>query len=235
MTNEANGINSPQEAEELERVRQIILGSSARQPRQAEVDRLREILFGPQMEEYARTFSDLRRQIEHLTEDVRQLQDRLGEVEKTIQRRFDALDIETRRLNDDLRREIERQRAREALLQQIASQSRQHEAAINSLGEGVSELRRVQNHHDLEIRSGRAGLAETRDLLEQRTQSLRRELRNTEDALRTELRRIADRLDNQKTDRKALASMLIEIATRLETGSTVAGLLDGLSATKEDS
>ncbi|MCS6888855.1 MAG: hypothetical protein NZQ09_11655 [Chloroflexus sp.] len=229
---DANG--TPEEAEELERVRQIILGSSTRQPRQAEVDRLRDILFGPQMEEYARAFSDLRRQIEHLNDDVRQLQDRLSEVEKAMLRRFDALDVEARRLNDELRRETERARAREALLQQVSAQVRQHEAALNGLGDGVSELRRVQGHHDLEIRSSRANLAETRDLLEQRTQTLRRELRSAEDALRTELRRIADRLDNQKTDRKALASMLIEIATRLETGSPVAGLLEGLSSAKDD-
>ncbi|WP_322490115.1 hypothetical protein [Chloroflexus sp.] len=234
MMNEANGINTPEEAEELERVRQIILGTSTRQPRQAEVDRLRDIIFGPQMEEYARAFSDLRRQIEHLNDDVRQLQDRLSEVEKTMLRRFDALDVETRRLNDELRREVERARARESILQQVSAQVRQHEAALNGLGDGVSELRRVQSHHDLEIRSGRANLAETRDLLEQRTQTLRRELRSAEDTLRTELRRIADRLDNQKTDRKALASMLIEIATRLETGSPVAGLLEGLSSAKDE-
>ncbi|ACL25087.1 hypothetical protein [Chloroflexus aggregans] len=234
MINEANGINNPDEAEELERVRQIILGTGTRQPRQAEVDRLRDIIFGPQMEEYARAFSDIRRQIEHLTDDVRQLQDRLAEVEKAMVRRFDALDNETRRINDELRREVERSRAREALLQQVSAQLRQHEAALNGLSDGVSELRRVQGHHDLEIRSGRAGLAETRDLLEQRTQALRREIRSAEDVLRSELRRIADRLDNQKTDRKALASMLIEIATRLETGSPIAGLLDGLSSAKDD-
>lgn len=234
MTNDVSKVSNSEEAEELERVRQIILGSSTRQPRQAEVDRLRDIIFGPQMEEYARAFSDIRRQIEHLNDDVRQLQDRLGEVEKAMLRRFDALDVETRRLNDELRREIERSRAREALLQQVSAQVRQHEAALNGLGDGMSELRRVQNHHDLEIRTSRAGLAETRDLLEQRVQALRRELRSAEDALRTELRRIADRLDNQKTDRKALASMLIEIATRLETGSTVAGLLDGLTSAKDE-
>ncbi|WP_298402878.1 hypothetical protein [uncultured Chloroflexus sp.] len=234
MTNDVSGISNSEEAEELERVRQIILGTSTRQPRQAEVDRLRDIIFGPQMEEYARAFSDIRRQIEHLNDDVRQLQDRLGEVEKAMLRRFDALDVETRRLNDELRREIERARARESILQQVSAQVRQHEAALNGLGDGVSELRRVQNHHDLEIRTNRAGLAETRDLLEQRAQALRRELRSAEDALRTELRRIADRLDNQKTDRKALASMLIEIATRLETGSTVAGLLDGLTSAKDE-
>ncbi|WP_298815846.1 hypothetical protein [Chloroflexus sp.] len=234
MINDADRVNSPDEAEELERVRQIILGTGSRQPRQAEVDRLRDIIFGPQMEEYARSFSDVRRMIEHLNEDVRQLQDRLGEVEKAMLRRFDALEVETRRLNDELRREIERARARESLLQQVSAQVRQHEAALNGLGDGVSELRRAQGHHDLEIRSGRAGLAEVRDLLEQRAQALRREIRSAEDALRTELRRIADRLENQKTDRKALASMLMEIATRLETGSTVAGLLEGLSSATDD-
>ncbi|PMP73524.1 MAG: hypothetical protein C0184_16040, partial [Chloroflexus aggregans] len=147
MINEANGINNPDEAEELERVRQIILGTGTRQPRQAEVDRLRDIIFGPQMEEYARAFSDIRRQIEHLTNDVRQLQDRLAEVEKAMVRRFDTLDNETRRINDELRREVERARAREALLQQVSAQLRQHEAALNGLSDGVSELRRVQGHH----------------------------------------------------------------------------------------
>lgn len=51
--------------------------------------------------------------------------------------------------------------------------------------------------------------------------------------MRAELRRIADRLDYQKTDRKALASMLIELAARLETGSTVTNLLEGLNASKD--
>ena len=51
--------------------------------------------------------------------------------------------------------------------------------------------------------------------------------------LKDDLRRLTDRLENQKTDRRALASMLIELATRLETGNTVTGLLEGFAGTKE--
>ena len=60
------------------------------------------------------------------------------------------------------------------------------------------------------------------------------EVRQAEDGLTTELRRVADRLDDQKTDRKALAAMLMEMATRLETGSSVAGLLEGLTTPAEE-
>ncbi|MGB9754902.1 hypothetical protein [Roseiflexus castenholzii] len=72
-----------------------------------------------------------------------------------------------------------------------------------------------------------------RDQIEQRAQALRREIRHTEDEVRAELRRIADRLEYQKTDRKALASMLIELAARLETGGTVTDLLEGLNTSKD--
>ncbi len=47
--------------------------------------------------------------------------------------------------------------------------------------------------------------------------------------MRNELRRVATRLSDQKTDRKALATMLMEVATRLETGSSVTGLLEDLT------
>jgi hypothetical protein len=49
----------PEIPEELERVREIILGPDPlrQRLRHAEVDRLREILFGAQIEEYERRFA----------------------------------------------------------------------------------------------------------------------------------------------------------------------------------
>ncbi len=221
--------------EDIDRVREIILGpDTARQRlRRAEADRLREIIFGAQMEEYERRFTDLRRESERMGSDLRQMQERFGELEKSIAHRVETAELEVRRLSDELRRELERGRNRDALLQQLATQVRQHEDTIVGAIEGVLDLRKSHALHDADIRSQKVNLIETRDHVEQRSQTVRREIRTTEDTLRAELRRFADRLDNQKTDRKALASMLIEIATRLETGNTVTGLLEGLSGSKD--
>ncbi len=221
--------------EDLERVREIILGPDPlrQRLRRAEVDRLRDILFGAQIEEYERRFTDLRREIERLGADQSQMRDRLIELEKTTARRIEGLELDTRKLMDDLRRETDRQRSREALMQQIATQVRQHEDQLKASNESLLDMRKSHTSHETELRSTRAGIIDARDQIEQRAQALRRELRQTEDTLRAELRRVADRLEFQKTDRKALASMLIEIATRLETGNTVAGLLEGLAAPKE--
>jgi chromosome segregation ATPase len=225
----------PQTQEELDRVREIILGPDPmrQRMRRAETDRLRDILFGAQIEDYDRRFADLRRELEIQSGHIREVTERLGDLEKSVARRFEALELDVRTLGDDARREADRNRGREAQLQQTISQVRQHDETIVSVGEGLLDLRKSHALHEADIRGNKAGLIDTRDQLEQRTQTLRREIRSTEDAVRAELRRIADRLENQKTDRRALASMLIELATRLETGSNVTGLLEGLKSSKE--
>jgi chromosome segregation ATPase len=221
--------------EDLERVREIILGSDQARTRlrRAETDRLRDILFGAQIEDYERRLTDMRRELDRAGGDMRQVQERLAELEKSLTRRFETIDLELRRIADEMRREQERQRNRDALFQQLAAQVRQHEETIVGTAESVIELKRSSANHDADIRAGKAELIDARDQIEQRTQSLRREIRQSEDTLRAELRRLTDRLENQKTDRRALASMLIEIATRLETGNTVTGMLEGLSDPKE--
>jgi chromosome segregation ATPase len=224
-----------QTQEELDRVREIILGPDPmkQRMRRAESDRLRDILFGAQIEEYDRRFADMRRELELQSNHMREITERLGDLEKSIARRFETIELDVRTLSDDARREADRNRNRESLQQQLTSQVRQHEETIVSIGEGLLDLRKSHAMHEADIRGNKAGLIDTRDQLEQRTQVLRREIRSTEDSVRAELRRIADRLENQKTDRRALASMLIELATRLETGSNVTGLLEGLKSSKE--
>lgn len=221
--------------EDLDRVREIILGPDATRQRLrgAEVDRLREILFGAQIEAYERQFTDLKRELERVSGDLREAHERIAEVEKGAARRTELLELNLRKLADEQRREAERQRSRDALVQQLLTQTRQHEETIVGVAESMLDLRKAHTTSEGDIHSGKAAISDTRDQLEQRTQALRRELRHSEDTLRAELRRIADRLEHQKTDRKALASMLIELATRLETGSTVTGLLEGLAGSKE--
>jgi len=220
---------------ELDQVREIILGPDVvkQRLRKPEVDRLREILFGAQMEEYERRFSDLRREMERLIGDLRQVQDSVGEFEQNQTKRLEALEREMRRTTDDLRREVDRLRAQEPILQQILTQARQQEMLVQTLSEQIGELRKTVAQQGSDLTALRNTVGEHRDQRERKLDALKRELRGAEDSLRAELRRVADRLDDQKTDRKALAAMLMEIATRLETGSSVTGLLGGLTASSE--
>jgi len=221
---------------ELERVREIILGPDlARQRIQgAEVNRLRQVIFGEQMEEYERRFADVRRDVERVLSDLRIVQDSVAEFEKSQTKRVEALERDMRRAHDELRRDVDRLGSREAALQQLVTRAQQQELHTQSTQEMVQELRAAQNQHENEVRVLKSSLSENRDQQERRLDSLKREVRQAEDDLRAELRRVTDRLGDQKTDRKALAAMLMEIATRLETGSTVTGLLEGLSTAAKD-
>lgn len=225
----------PGPSEDIETVRELILGPDPlrQRMRRAEVDRLREILVGPQIEDYERRLSDLRRTSDTTLADLRQSQDRVNDLEKSLLRQLEQLSQENRRLNDELRREQERARQRDALLQQLATSLRQLEATNAATGEHQTELRRAFDQQNAEVRTLKAGVNDVRDQQERKTQAVRTEIRQSEEVLRAEMRRLTDRLHDQKTDRKALASMLLEVATRLETGNTVTGLLEGLNASKE--
>lgn len=234
QTEQVPGQPKTQEAaqfEDLERVREIILGPDiVRQKlRMSEVDRLRDIIFGAQMEEYERRFTDLRRETERTLTDLRTVEDRVSEFEKAVTKRIEALELETRRFNDELQRAVERQRSQEGIFQQILTQARQQDMALQTLSESTRDVRKAMDQHANDMRSISAAASEYHEQNERKLQTLKHEIRQAENDLRTELRRFADRLDYQKTDRKALASMLIEIATRLETGSSVTHLLEGLT------
>ncbi len=220
---------------ELARVREIILGPDQAQQRLrgAEVDRLRQVIFGAQMEEYDRRFADFRRDMDRMLTDLRLVQDSVSDFEKTITKRLEALERDIRRSNDELRREMERLSSREASLQQLMTRTQQQELFGQGLTERINELHNKEAQFDREITSLRNAFSENREQEARKLDTLKREVRQAEDSLRAELRRVTDRLSDQKTDRKALAAMLMEVATRLETGSSVTGLLEGLStATK---
>ncbi len=228
---------APQGAEdELNRVRELIVGPDILQQRLrgAEADRIREIIFGGQMQEYERRFTDLQREMERVLTDLRQVQDGISDFEKGQTKRIETLERETRQTDDELRREVDRLGAQEAMMQQLLTQVRQQEILAQTSQENTSELRKAVGQQEQSIRALRTTVNENRDQRERKLDIVKREVRQAEDGLLTELRRVTDRLDNQKTDRKALAGMLMEIATRLETGSSVTGLLEGLSNSSQE-
>ena len=69
------------EEEELDRVRDIIMGPDRVRlsVRKAEADRLRDVIFGPQMEEYERRFTDLQREMERVLSDFRHVRESVSE------------------------------------------------------------------------------------------------------------------------------------------------------------
>jgi chromosome segregation ATPase len=222
--------------QELERVREIILGPDRVHQKLpgAEVDRLRQVIFGAQMEEYERRFLDLRRDMDRILTDLRLVQDSVSEFEKTQTKRIEALERDMRRANDEIRRELDRLNTREATVQQLLTRTQQQELFSRGVADRVSEVRDAHTQYERELTAFKGTVTEHRDQQERKLDALKHEVRQAEDTLRAELRRVADRLGDQKTDRKALAAMLMEVATRLETGSSVTGLLEGLTSTAND-
>lgn len=224
------------EEEELDRVRDIIMGPDRVRlsVRKAEADRLRDVIFGPQMEEYERRFTDLQREIERVLSDFRHVRESVSEYQKEQTKRIEALERETRRTGDELGREVDRLRAQSPTLQQLVTQTRQQQMLSQGLADETTELRKTVSQQEQDLRSLRTTVNQYHDQHDRSLDALKREVRQAEDGLTAELRRVADRLDDQKTDRKALAAMLMEMATRLETGSSVAGLLEGLTTPAEE-
>lgn len=222
-------------SEEIDRVRDLILGPDRTHSRlqPAEVDRLRTIIFGAQMEEYNRHIVDLRHTLERVQRDLHGVQDRLVNVEQTQLRRCDALEQELRRTGDELRRTIERGRGRDEQLQGVQAQLQQHELVRQTLATQTADLHAAHERQSGEQRALHNLVSDYREVGERQIQALRRELRQTDDDLRAEFRRVADRLEHQKTDRKALAAMLSEVATRLESGDSMTGVFEALGRTSE--
>jgi chromosome segregation ATPase len=222
---------------ELDRVREIIMGTPerARQPlRDGEAERLRDILFGPKMEDYERRFTDLRRDIDRVLNDVQQSRDAMDEARDAQRERVDTIERELQKNREELGRDIDHVRSQGPVIQQLVPQTRQLQLLVNSLTQEVNDLRASLTRESQDVRALRSLVEQYRDQSERSLDTVKREKRKAEDELKEELRRVADRLDDQKTDRKVLAAILVALATRLENGYNAAGTLEGLIATAED-
>jgi chromosome segregation ATPase len=223
--------------DDLRRVREILLGGTdtLRQPiREAEVERLRNILFGPKMEEYERRFTDLRREIDRVLNDLHQVRNAMDEFRETQQEHIEAVERDLKKSIEDIGREIERVRSQAPILQQLVPQVRQAQTMINRLSEEVNDLQSSLVREGQSLRTLRTTIEQYRDQYERSLDTLKREKRQAEDELKEEMRRVADRLADQKTDRKLLAAILMEFATRLETGYNAVGIVEDFGSPAED-
>lgn len=216
---------------ELDRVREIILGPDAIKQRlqKPEVERLRDILVGEQNEEYNRRFNDVRRDTDRTLNDVRQIQDKVTDIERSQMQGNEALNRQIKQLNQELRRHTDELRTHLAMFQQLQNQIRQQEAQTTKLMAQNKEQGMLVMQQEEEIRALKTTVQDHRDMSERKINGVKRELRDVEDKLYAEIHRLIDRLSEQKTDRKSLSAMLMEVATRLETGSSVTNLLEDLT------
>jgi DNA repair exonuclease SbcCD ATPase subunit len=71
-----------------------------------EVDRIRDIIFGPQMRDYQQRFQTVQRDLDRLQQEINQLSEQLAEQDRSQGERLQALRKEVRRADDDLRNEL---------------------------------------------------------------------------------------------------------------------------------
>ena len=70
------------------------------------MDRVRDIIFGPQMRDYEQKFKIIKRDLERMQQEVNQLNERLTEQDTNQLKKLQALHRDTRQADEDLRSEL---------------------------------------------------------------------------------------------------------------------------------
>ena len=163
----------------------------------ASVEKIREILFGSQIKNYEARFARLEETLSRET----------AEIKDTIRRRMDSLEAFFKKETESLAGRLKTERdEREEVLNEI---SRELKTASAQLSKKILDL---DNKASQDRSSARQELmAESRKLVE--------EIRQRNDSISALLETRVRELDHAKTDRSALAALLVELAVHLKDGS----------------
>lgn len=167
--------------------------TAADAPGTGNLEKVRDILFGNQMREVDRRFARLE---ERIVKENRDLRD-------DIKRRLDALEAHTTKETETLAGDIRQERgdrldANARLARELADTAGAFERRSASLEEQLAKGQRDIRQHILE-----------------QQQRLSDDMRERIDGVLAALARETNELRNDKTDRRALASLLKEMAMRL--------------------
>ena len=154
------------------------------------VEKIRDLLFGNQMQDYDRRFSMLEeRFLQRLREIESETARNLSSLESSAKKQMEALEAQLRE-EKDLRTDGDRE---------IERNQRDHndtvEKRLRALSEQLSRVERDQA-----------------DRLTQEVQSLREEIKRRNDDLQRTIEKMFAELNNVKTDRNLLASLFLEVA-----------------------
>jgi DNA repair exonuclease SbcCD ATPase subunit len=154
------------------------------------VDKIRDILFGNQMQDYDRRFSQIDERFQQKLRDLESETTRhLGTVETSLKKQLDSLAnqmVQEKELRSDSDKELERN---------LRDQMQGFEKRIGQLSDQLSRFER--------------------DFIErvtQETQGLRDELKRRNDDTRATVEKMFAELSGVKTDRNLLAGLFVEIA-----------------------
>jgi len=101
-------------------------------------------------------------------------------------------------------------------------QIRDYEQRFQTL---VRDLERLQQ----EVDNASEQLSDQDSILDKKIQALRREMRQSNDDLRSELRETAQKLTFDKVDRITMGELFIQLGTNLKTGGSLTELLKNLA------
>ena len=159
----------------------------------ANLEKVRDLLFGGQMRDYDRKFASLEDRILKETGELREdVKKRLSAIEQLLGREIDAL-------NDRVKAEQEdRAAADKDLARQLDDTARTFERKTSQLDDQMAR-----------------GLREVRQQLHDQQQQLSDDLKRQADQILERLARESQQLQSDKTDRASLAALLTEMAMRL--------------------
>lgn len=168
------------------------------------VDKIRELLFGNQMQDYDRRFSKLEERFLQRFKDVETETARnLSAFESNAKKQVDSLVGQLREEKDvraDADRELERT---------LREHSQGMEKRLRAMSDQLSQLER-----------------DMADRLTQEAQSLREEIKHKNEGLHHAIENMFSELSNVKTDRNLLAGLFVEVAKCLnqDAGNVAKGI-----------
>ena len=191
------------------------------------VDRIRDIIFGPKMRDYEQRFEALVRDLGRLQGEIDRLGEQLTSKEAVQTKAVQGLRQELRQADGELRSETKGELGR--LAGQMAEQNA---AQTTSLGNLRQEFNQADSELSDIVKAQIEGLSvqmgEQDAAHRTQQESLRQELRKADAELREELRQIAQRLTDDKTDRSTLGELFIELGQHVKTGGSLTDLLKDL-------
>jgi hypothetical protein len=167
-----------------------LAGNGAGHGAEVGVDKIRDLLFGNQMQDYDRRFSELEvRSLERFREIESETTRSLGAFESNTKKHLDSLASQFREEKDQ-RVEADKENDRA-----LREQGQAMEKRIRQLSDQLSQLDR-----------------DIADRVTRETQALRDEIKQKNADLRSSLEKMFGELSNVKTDRNLLAGLFIEVA-----------------------
>jgi hypothetical protein len=168
-------------------------------PEGANVDKIRDILFGSQMREYEKRFTRLEEQVAKSLDSIRE----------DVKKRVDSLETFTREEVDSLGQRIKNEKGER----------------VEGLKELTAELRGIAKSLEKKLSQLEEQVAEGQGDLRTRILEQSKSISNEIDKMKKEISAAIDRevqtLRSEKTDRAALADLFSEVALRLNNEFTL--------------